>query len=44
MTYSKDNQVRKCVKGYGFMSFAKNFESKYGNKFSTKGISASKKN
>ena len=22
MTYSKDNQIRKYVKGYGFMSFA----------------------
>ena len=22
MTYSKDNQIRKCVKGYGFMNFA----------------------
>ena len=32
MTYSKDNQIRKYVKGYGFMSFAKNF-----------GISASKR-
>ena len=43
MTYSKDNQVRKYVKGYGFMSFAKNFESKYGKKFLNKGISASKR-
>ena len=25
MTYSKDNQIKKPVKGYGFMSFAKNF-------------------
>ena len=33
MTYSKDNQIRKCVKGYGLMSFAKNFGSKYGKKF-----------
>ena len=43
MTYSKDNQIRKYVKGYGFMSFAKNFESKYGKKFLNKGISASKR-
>ena len=43
MTYSKDNQIRKYVKGYGFMSFAKNFGSKYGKKFLSKGISASKK-
>ena len=42
MTYSKDNQIRKYVKGYGFMSFAKNFGSKYGKKFLNKRISASK--
>ena len=33
MTYSKDNQIRKYVKGYGFMSFAKNVRSKYGRNF-----------
>ena len=33
MTYSKDNQTRKYVKSYGFMSFAMNFGSKYGKKF-----------
>ena len=33
MTYSKDNQIRKYVQGYGFMSFAKNFGFKYGKKF-----------
>ena len=33
MTCSKDNQIRKYVKGYGFMSFAKNFGSNYGNRF-----------
>ena len=43
MTYSKDNQIRKYVQGYGFMSFAKNFGSKYGKKFLNKGISASKR-
>ena len=43
MTYSKDNQIRKYVKGYGFMSFTKNFGSKYGKKFLNKGISASKR-
>ena len=43
MTYSKDNQIRKYVKGYGFMSFAQNFGSKYGKKFLNKGISASKR-
>ena len=43
MTYSKESQIRKYVKGYGFMSFAKNFGSKYGKKFLNKGISASKR-
>ena len=43
MTYSKDNQIRKNIKGYRFMSFAKNFGSKYGKKFLNKGISASKR-
>ena len=42
VTYSKDNQIRKYVKGYRFMSFVKNFGSKYGKKFLNKGISASK--
>ena len=32
MTYQSDNQVRKYVRGYGFMSFAKKFGSKYGKK------------
>ena len=43
MPYSKDNQIRKYLKGYGFMSFVKNFGSKYGQKFLNKGISASKR-
>ena len=43
MTYSKDNQIRKYVKRYGFMSIAKNFGSKYGKKFLNKGIPASKR-
>ena len=43
MTYSKDNKIRKYVKGYGFMSFAQNFGSKYGKKFLNKVISASKR-
>ena len=38
MNYSKDNQIRKYVKGYGFVGFAKNFGSKYGKKFLNKGI------
>ena len=43
MTYSKDHEIRKYVKGYGFVSFAKKFGSKYGNKFLNKGVSASKR-
>ena len=31
MTCSKNNQIRKCVQGYGFMSFAKSFGSKFWN-------------
>ena len=40
MTYRTDNKIRKYVKGYGFMTFAKNFGSKYGKKIMNKGISA----
>ena len=43
MTYQTDNQVRKYVRGNGFMSFAKKFGSKYGKTFLNKGISASKR-
>ena len=43
MTCSKDNQIRKYVKGYGLMSFAKNFGSKYVKKFLNKKILASKR-
>ena len=32
MTYRADNKIRRYVKGYGFMSFAKNFGSKYAKK------------
>ena len=42
MTYRTDDKIR-YVKGYGFMSFAKNLGSKYGKKIMNKGISASKK-
>ena len=42
MTCSKDNQIRKYVKGYEFIGFAKNFGSKHGKTFLNKGISASK--
>ena len=30
MTYSNDDQIRKYVKSHGFISFTKNFGSKYG--------------
>ena len=43
MTYSKDNQIRKRVKGYGFISFAKNFGSNYGNKILNKRIQPPKR-
>ena len=43
MTYHTDNRIRKYVQGYGFMSLAKRFGSKYGKKFLNKGISASKR-
>ena len=40
MAYRTDNKIRKYVQGYGFMTFAKNFGSKYGKKIMNKGISA----
>ena len=43
MTYRTDNKIIRYVKGYGFMSFAKNLGSKYGKKIMNKGILASKK-
>ena len=43
MTYQKDNRIRKYVQGYGFLSFAKKFGTKYGKKFVNKGISAAKR-
>ena len=30
MRYSTELRLRKYVKGYGFLSFAKNFSNKYG--------------
>ena len=32
MRYSLEPSYRKYVKGYGFVSFARNFGDKYGNK------------
>ena len=43
MTFQSDNQVRKYVRGYVFMSFAKKIGSKYSKKFLNKGISAPKR-
>ena len=43
MTYSTDNKIRRYVKGYGFMTFAKTLGSKYGKKIMNKGISAASK-
>ena len=43
MAYRTDNKIKKYVKGYGFISFAKNIGSKYGKKIINKGISAASK-
>ena len=32
MRYSTEPRFRKCVKGYGYLSFAKKFGNKYGKK------------
>ena len=32
MRYSIEPRFRKCVKGYGFLSFASKFGDKYGKK------------
>ena len=39
MTYRTDNKIRRYVKGYGFMSFAKNLGPKYGKKIMNEVIS-----
>ena len=43
MAYHKDNRIRKYVQGYGFLSFAEKFGTKYGKKFINKGIAATKR-
>ena len=43
MTYRTDNKIRRYVKGYGFMSFAKKLGSKYGKKIMNKEIFAASK-
>ena len=43
MRYSIQPKYRKYVQGYGFLSFAKNFGSKYGKKLTNTGIKSAKK-
>ena len=43
MRYSIEPRERRYVKGYGFMSFARNFIDKYGKSLMDKGINVSKK-
>ena len=43
MNYSIEPRERRYVKGYGFMSFARNFNDKYSKSLMDKGIDVSKK-
>ena len=43
MRYSIEPRERRYVKGYGFMSFARNFSDKYSKSLMDKGIDISKK-
>ena len=43
MHYSIEPRERRFVKGYGFMSFARNFSDKYSKSLINKGIDVSKK-
>ena len=43
MRYSIEPKERRFVKGYGFMSFARNFSDKYSKSLMDKGIDVSKK-
>ena len=43
MRYSIEPRARRFVKGYGFMSFARNFNDKYSKSLMDKGIDVSKK-
>ena len=43
MRYSIEPRERRYVKGYGFMSFARNFSDKYSKSLMDKGIDASEK-
>ena len=42
MRYSIEPRKRRYVKGYGFMSFARNFSNKYSKSLIDKGIDVSK--
>ena len=42
MRYSIEPRERRFVKGYGFMSFARNFSDKYSKSLIDKGIDVSK--
>ena len=42
MLYSIEPRERRFVKGYGFMSFARNFSDKYSKSLMDKGIDVSK--
>ena len=42
MCYSIEPRERRFVKGYGFMSFARNFSDKYSKSLMNKGIDVSK--
>ena len=43
MRYSIEHRERRYVKGFGFMSFARNFSDKYSKSLMDKGIDVSKK-
>ena len=43
MRYSIEPRERRYVKGYGFLSFARNFSDKYSKSLMDKGIDVSKK-
>ena len=43
MRYQTDNNYRRYVQGYGFLSFARKFGKKYGKKLINTGINSAKK-
>ena len=42
MRYSIEPRERRYVKGYGFLSFARNFGNKYGNRGGSRAAATSK--